>query len=187
MDTPETFATPADWQAWLAAHQSEPGGVWLKIGKAGAATPTLSYQEALEIALCYGWIDAQKRPFDEAYWLQRFTPRRGRSRWSKVNREKAERLMAEGRMQAAGLAEIERAKADGRWAAAYDSPRSATVPDDLQQALDANPEAKAFFGTINSANRYAILYRVQEAKRPETRAARIAHFVAMLEGHQTLH
>ena len=148
---------------------------------------TVSYAEALDIALCFGWIDGQKGALDDAYWLQKFTPRRERSRWSKVNRDKATALIEQGRMRPAGLAEVERARGDGRWDAAYDSPSTAAVPPDLQRALDADPQAAAFFETINSQNRYSILYRIQDAKRAETRARRIEKFVTMLREGRTLH
>ena len=148
---------------------------------------TVSYAEALDVALCFGWIDGQKRPLDDDYWLQRFTPRKPGSKWSKINRGKAEALITAGRMRPAGLREVEAAKADGRWAAAYDGQGTATVPDDLRQALDADEDAAAFFATLNRANRYAILYRIHEARKPQTRAARIARFVAMLRDHQTVH
>jgi uncharacterized protein YdeI (YjbR/CyaY-like superfamily) len=155
-------------------------GVRIKIAKKATGIPTVTHEEALDVALCYGWIDGQRDRFDDEWFLQRFTPRRRRSNWSKVNRAKAERLIEEGRMRPGGLAEIERALADGRWDAAYDAQSTATVPDDLQKALDENPAAAAFFATLNSQNRYAILHRVQDAKRPETRARRIEKFVAML-------
>ena len=183
----EAFATAEAWEAWLERHQAEPEGIWLKIAKAGAATKTVTYQQALDVALSYGWIDGQKRPLDADYWLQRFVPRQPRSKWSKINRQKAEELTALGRMKPAGFREIERAKADGRWEAAYDSPRSACIPEDLQSELDANPEAQAFFALLDSANRYAILYRLQDAKRPDTRAQRLQKFVGMLNAHQKLH
>jgi uncharacterized protein YdeI (YjbR/CyaY-like superfamily) len=181
------FASPDDFEQWLAEHHESSPGLWLKIAKAGSGHQTVSYGEALDVALCYGWIDGQKRPLDDKFWLQRFSRRGPRSKWSKINRAKATDLIEAGRMQPAGLREVERAMADGRWDAAYDSPRTATVPDDLQAALDANDEARAFFATLNSANRYAILYRVKEAKRPETRARRIEQFVAMLAEGRTLH
>lgn len=168
------------FQEWIAAQPADSDGLWLKIAKKGSGIATVSYPEALEVALCYGWIDAQARSSDDSYWLQRFCPRRPRSKWSKVNREHVARLTAEGRMQPAGLAEVERAKADGRWDAAYDAPSTATIPTDLQHALDANPRAAAFFATLNSTNRYAILHRIQDAKKPETRARRIEGFITML-------
>jgi uncharacterized protein YdeI (YjbR/CyaY-like superfamily) len=181
------FRTRAAWAKWLQAHHGDEGGVWLKIAKKGTGVTTVTYDEALEVALCYGWIDGQAKPIDDAHYLQRFTPRRARSRWSKINRDRATALIERGEMQPAGLREIERAKADGRWDAAYDGARTATVPDDLQAALDADPRASEFFATLSSANRYAILYRVQDAKRPETRARRIEKYVAMCREHRTIH
>jgi uncharacterized protein YdeI (YjbR/CyaY-like superfamily) len=181
------FASQGEWEEWLDEHHAASGGLWLKIAKKGSGFETVSYAEALDIALCYGWIDGQKASFDDDYWLQRFTPRRARSKWSKVNREKAERLIEEGEMKPAGLREVERARADGRWEAAYDAQSKATVPEDLQRKLDENPEAKAFFATLDSANRYAILYRIGDTKRPETRARRIEQFVAMLKERKKLY
>jgi len=161
--------------------------VSLQIAKKGSGATSVSYAEALEVALCYGWIDGQKLPLDGRFWLQRFTPRRPKSVWSRINTQKAEALIAQGKMQPAGLKQVEAAKADGRWAAAYASQRSAAPPDDFLAELDKNAAAKAFFATLNSVNRYAIYYRIQSAKKPETRDARIAKFVAMLADHQTLH
>jgi uncharacterized protein YdeI (YjbR/CyaY-like superfamily) len=181
------FASAAAWEAWLEREHARAGGVWLKIAKKDSGIATVTYAQALDVALCFGWIDGQKRGFDATWFLQRFTPRTARSRWSKVNTEHVARLTAEGRMRPAGLAAVEAARADGRWAAAYESQGNATVPPDLRAALDANPAAAAFFATLRGANRYAILYRVQDAKRPETRARRIARFVAMLERGETLH
>jgi uncharacterized protein YdeI (YjbR/CyaY-like superfamily) len=181
-----SFATVPDCEAWFAKHHADHRGFWLKIGKVGAAE-TVTYVEALEVALCYGWIDGQKRGYDETYWLQRFTPRGPRSKWSQINRDKTEALIEAGRMRTPGQAQVDAATADGRWAAAYAGQKSATVPADLAAALAADPEAKAFFETLNAANRYAILYRVQDAKRPETRAARIAKFVDMCHNHETVH
>jgi len=181
------FASAADWEAWLAENGAVSAGLWLKIGKRGASEPSVTYDEALDVALCHGWIDGQKDTFDEAHWLQRFTPRRPGSKWSRRNRDKATELIARGRMQSAGLREVEAARADGRWDAAYASSSTAEVPDDLQLALDANPAACDFFATLDRANRYAILYRIQDAKRPETRARRIATFVAMLAEGKKLH
>jgi uncharacterized protein YdeI (YjbR/CyaY-like superfamily) len=169
------FAQKRDWYA-----------VWLLIAK-NSDTPRLSYREALEVALAWGWIDSQKQKHDDTAWRQRFSRRKARSPWSKINRDKATALIAAGEMQAPGLAEVERAKADGRWAAAYDSARTSTAPDDLVAALATKPRAAAFFATLDAANRYAILYRVQTAKKPETRAKRIADFVAMLARHETIH
>lgn len=181
-----SFAAVSECEAWFAEHHADHRGFWLKIGKIGAAQ-TVTYAEALDVALCHGWIDGQKRGYDERYWLQRFTPRGPRSRWSQINRDKAEALIGAGRMRPAGQAQVDAAKADGRWAQAYAGQRSATVPDDLAAALAADPEAEAFFQTLTGANRYAILYRVGEAKRPETRAARIATFVTMCHRHETVH
>ena len=181
-----SFAGVPDCEAWFAEHGADPRGIWLKIGRTGAAQ-TVTYAEALEVALCHGWIDGQKRGYDERHWLQRFTPRGPRSKWSQVNRDKAEALIKAGRMRPAGQAQVDAAKADGRWAAAYAGQRSATVPDDLAAAIAADPEAKAFFETLSGANRYAILYRVNDAKKPETRAARIARFVTMCHEHETIH
>jgi uncharacterized protein YdeI (YjbR/CyaY-like superfamily) len=187
--TPPTiaFASREDWAAWLAEHHEDADGVWLKLAKKGSGIASVTQAEAVEVALCFGWIDGQAKPVDDDHWLQRFTPRRARSRWSKRNRDRALQLIANGEMHPAGLREVERAKADGRWDAAYEGPRTATVPDDLQAALDADDEARAFFATLDSANRYAILYRVQDAKKPETRARRIEKYVAMLREHRKIH
>ena len=174
------------WHAWLARHHASAPAALVMLTKRGAPPPLLSYAEALEAALIWGWIDGQKRAHDAHTWLQRFTPRRPRSSWSKINCSKAEALIAAGKMQPAGLAEVARARQDGRWAAAYDSSRTAQVPDDLAAALAADRTAQAFFAEIDAANRYAILYRVQTAKKPATRAARIATLVAMLARHETL-
>jgi uncharacterized protein YdeI (YjbR/CyaY-like superfamily) len=184
---PVAFSTAAAWRAWLADRHASADGLWLKIAKKAAAEGTLSYAEALDEALCFGWIDAQKRGLDDCYWLQRFTPRKRGSRWSKINTQKAQALIAAGRMQPAGLAEVESARADGRWDTAYAGSRSITVPDDLAAALAANPVAAEFFPTLNSVNRYAILYRISTVKRPETRARKIAQYVEMLAEHKTLH
>jgi len=181
------FATPAELEAWLEESHRSSQGVWLKIAKKGADEPSVTYAEALELALCFGWIDSQKRGFDDRYFLQRFTPRRPRGRWSKVNREKAERLIESGAMRPAGLAEVEAAKADGRWEAAYEGQRTAKVPPDLQRELDANPAARDFFASLDSANRYAITYRLEEAKKPETRKRRLEKFVGMLERGEKIH
>ena len=182
-----TFPTPAAWEEWLAAEHSSAPGVWLKLAKRGSGHASVTYAEALDVAIAYGWIDGQKGRFDDAWWLQRFTPRKRPSRWSRVNRDKALALIAAGRMQPAGMREVERARADGRWDAAYASQRTMTVPDDLQAALDANPAASAFFAGLDRANRYAVLYRVHDAKRPETRARRIETYVAMLSAGEKLH
>lgn len=174
------FATQQDWEAWLAEHYADPTGIWLKIAKKATGTQSISYAEALEGALCYGWIDGQKAAFDEHYWLQKFTPRRPKSVWSQINRDKANALIEAGRMQPSGLRQVELARVDGRWDAAYAGQSGATVPDDLQEALDKNPLARDFFLTLNSVNRYAIIFRVQTAKKAETRAAKIQKFVEML-------
>lgn len=181
------FASPGDWDAWLDDHHETSPGLWLKIGKAGSGLDSVTYAEAVEVALAHGWIDGQKGKFDETYWLQRFTPRGPRSKWSMINRDKALRLIERRAMKPAGLREVERAREDGRWEAAYQSPRGATVPDDLQAALDANDAAREFFATLSGANRYAILYRIQDAKKPETRARRIEKFIEMLTEQKTLH
>ncbi len=181
------FASPEEWQAWLDEHQDDQNGVWIKLAKTGSNIASVTRGEALDVALCYGWIDGQARSFDDQYWLQRYTPRRPRSKWSQINTRKVEELIAAKRMQPAGFREIERARKDGRWDAAYAPPSTATVPDDLQAALDANPTAAAFFETLNSQNRYAILHRIHDAKRLETRARRIAKFVEILSEHQKIH
>jgi uncharacterized protein YdeI (YjbR/CyaY-like superfamily) len=181
------FASRAEWAAWLAEHHEDVDGVWLKFAKKDSGIESVTYAEAVEVALCYGWIDGQAAASDDAHWRQRFTPRRARSRWSRINRDRATALIDRGEMQPAGLREVERAKADGRWDAAYEGARAATVPEDLQAALDADPRASEFFATLSSANRYAILYRVQEAKRPETRARRIEKYVAMCREHRKIH
>jgi len=181
------FASAAAWEAWLEEQHAHAAGVWLQIAKKDSGIPTVTYAQALDVALCFGWIDGQKRGFDAIWFLQRFTPRKRASRWSKINTGHVERLIADGRMRAAGLAQVEAARADGRWEAAYHGQRAATVPPDLQAALDASPDAAAFFAGLRGANRYAILYRVQDAKRPETRARRIERFVAMLARGETLH
>lgn len=181
------FPTAAAWRDWLGDHHKTADGLWLKLAKKDAPEPTLTYAEALDVALCFGWIDAQTRGLDDEYWLKRFTPRKPGSRWSKINTQKADVLIAAGRMQPAGLAEVEMAKADGRWDAAYAGARTITVPDDLASALAANQQAAAFFTTLNSANRYAILYRIGTVKRPETRARKIAQYVQMLAEHRMLH
>jgi uncharacterized protein YdeI (YjbR/CyaY-like superfamily) len=181
------FGGPAELEAWLEDNCASSPGAWLKIAKKGAPEPSITYAEALEVALCFGWIDSQKRGLDETHFLQRFTPRRPRGRWSKINREKAEALEESGALRPAGAAEVAAAKADGRWEAAYEGQRTAEVPDDLQRELDANPKAAAFFANLDSANRYAITYRLAEAKKPETRERRLHKFVAMLERGEKIH
>ena len=181
------FETQQDWEAWLKEHHIDTKGIWLKIAKKEARTPSVSYAEALDSALCYGWIDGQKAAFDAKYWLQKFTQRSAKSIWSKVNCGKAEALIAEGRMQPAGLRQVELAKSDGRWERAYESQSKITIPDDFQSELDKNPKAKDFFSTLDSANRYAFLFRIHAAKKPETRSAKIQKFVEMLNKQQKLH
>ena len=171
------FRDQPAFRTWLAEHHREQDGIWLKLAKKGSGIPSVTYAEAVVVALCFGWIDGQARSVDETSYVQRFTPRRSRSKWSKINIGKVQRLIASGEMTPSGLAEVERAKTDGRWAAAYDPPSTATVPDDLRVALDANPSASASFSTITSASRYAILFQIGDAKRPDTRARRIAKFV----------
>jgi uncharacterized protein YdeI (YjbR/CyaY-like superfamily) len=182
-----SFATARAWSEWLATHHASSRGVWLKIAKKGADTASVTYSEALDGALAWGWIDGQKGTFDDVWWLQRFTPRTTKSAWSKTNRAKVATLIAAGTMAAPGLAEVERAKRDGRWDRAYDGARSSSVPADLLAAFARNARARAFFETLDAANRYAILYRVQTAKKPETRAERITRFVALCERHKTIH
>lgn len=181
------FATPADLETWLERNHAESEGIWLKIAKKGAPVPSVSYGEALELALCFGWIDSQKRGHDEQHFLQRFTPRRPRGRWSRINRDKAEALIAAGRMRTTGLAEVEAAQSDGRWDAAYEGQRSAEVPADLRRELGANPAARESFAGLDSANRYAIIYRLDGAKKPETRERRLRKFIAMLERGEKVH
>ena len=181
------FATKNKWADWLAGQHGKSTGVWLKLAKKDSGISSVTYDEAVEAALCYGWIDGQKKGFDEKYWLQKFTPRGSKSIWSKINTEKAERLIASGEMNPAGLKAIELAKQDGRWDAAYSSQKNMSVPDDFQAALDKNQKAKTFFATLNSVNRYAILFRIQTAKKAETRTRRIQQFVEMLERNEKLY
>lgn len=176
----------ADWHAWLASHHGRSQGVLLRIAKKGAPKG-ITYAEALDVALAWGWIDSQKRALDSNAWLQRFTPRKAKSPWSKINRAKTEALIAAGTMEPPGLAAVERAKRDGRWERAYDGARTSEVPADLAAGFARNTRARVFFETLDGANRYAILYRVQTAKKPETRAERIARFVAMCARHETIH
>jgi uncharacterized protein YdeI (YjbR/CyaY-like superfamily) len=179
-DTPVECTTAAAWERWLKRHQADAAGVWLRMAKKDSGIASVNHPEALEVALCYGWIDGQRKAEDDKHFLQRFTPRTPRSTWSKINRDKALKLIEEGRMQPAGSAEVDRARADGRWDAAYDAQSAAVVPPDLQAALDADREAKAFFSKLDAHNRYAVLFRIQGAKKPETRALRISRFVDML-------
>lgn len=175
------------WAIWLAKSHRASSGVWVRLAKKASSVASVSYGEALESALCYGWIDGQKRSESPTTWLQKFVPRARRSIWSKINRQKAVALIRNGQMKPAGLKEVERAKQDGRWDAAYDSPSVATVPVDLQRALAKNPRAKAFFDNLDRANRYGILFRIQTVKKDETRRKRIQQFIQMLEEHKKLH
>lgn len=181
------FPDARAFSKWLAANHASSSGIWLELAKAGSGVASVSYPEAVEVALAWGWIDGQKRPLDHAWWRQKFTRRGPKSLWSKKNREKVLALIASGKMQPPGLAEVERAKADGRWAAAYDPPSTSKVPEDLAAALAKSARAQKAFATLDSANRYAILWRVQTAKKPETRARRIADLVAMLARGEVLH
>lgn len=181
------FASPAEWARWLSERHTTSKGLWVKIAKKDTGIETVTYDEAVELALIYGWIDGQKGGFDETYWLQRFTRRGPRSRWSQINRDKATALIERGAMKPAGLREVERARNDGRWEAAYVGQRTATVPDDLRAALEANEAARTFFETLTGANRYAILHRIQDAGKPETRARRIEKYVAMCAERRTIH
>ena len=183
----ELFEQQADWAVWLHDNHGIAAGVWLKLAKKGNDGQSVSYAEAVEVALCFGWIDGQKKTHDDAHWLQKFTPRSKTSVWSKINQDKALALIASGKMQPAGLKEVEAAKRDGRWDAAYDSPSKSVVPEDLQAALDGNLRARNFFATLDIRNRYAILFRIQTAKKPETRAKKIVQFVQMLERHEKIH
>lgn len=189
--TPELPIIPFEslqaWADWLELQHASSAGVWLKLAKAGSGVASVTYPEALEVALCYGWIDGQKKSFDERFWLQKFTPRRAKSIWSKINCQKVEALIANGAMKPSGLREVEAAKRDGRWEAAYDSQSRSSIPEDFQVALDANPAAQAFFATLNSANRYAFLFRIQTVKKAETRAEKIKKFVEMLARGESLH
>ena len=177
----------AAWLSWLRKNHAASSGVWLRIAKKSAGVRSVSYLQAVDAALCFGWIDGQKKGGDERYWLQRFTPRSAKSIWSKINREKAIRLIARGQMNAAGMREVERAKRDGRWEGAYDSPSGAAVPADFQAVLDKTPRAKAFFATLDGRNRYAVLFRIQTARKAETRARRIKQFAGMLSQHKKIH
>ena len=184
---PQTFGSALEWQVWLAEHHTTSTGIWIRFAKKGSGIASVSHPEALDLALRHGWIDAQKDSLDANFWLQRFVPRGPRSKWSRINRERAVELIEQGLMTPFGLRRVEQAKADGRWAAAYEPPSTITVPDDLRVALDAEPAARDFFATLSGQNRYAVLYRIEDAKRPETRARRIATFVQMLAEGKTLH
>jgi len=181
------FRAKSAWTKWLEKNHDKSSGVWLRLARKNSRVKSITRDEALDSALCYGWIDGQARSEGDATWLQKFTPRTKPSIWSKINRAKVQALIESGEMRPAGLAEIERAKSDGRWDAAYDSPKSIAVPDDLRSELDRNSKARAFFETLNSQNRYAILFRIHTAKKAETRAKRIKQFVEMLERGEKIH
>jgi uncharacterized protein YdeI (YjbR/CyaY-like superfamily) len=181
------FASRSAWQAWLAKYHASSRGIWLELAKKDSGLRSLARPEALEVALCYGWIDGQAASVDAKWWRQRFTPRRPRSKWSRINCAALERLHADGRLAPAGIREMQAAKRDGRWAAAYASPRTMLVPEDFQTALSAHPRARRAFEQLDSQNRYALLYRLHDAKRADTRARRMARFIRMLEAGETLH
>jgi|SRR5438270_2319390 len=181
------FNDLAAFERWLGAQPANSPGLWIKLAKAGSGIASLTKSEAIDAALCHGWIDGQLDKYDDAFWLIRFTPRKARSKWSQVNRARAEELIEVGRMRPNGLAQIEAARADGRWDAAYAPASKAQVPHDFQAALDRSPKAADFFATLTGANRYAILYRIQTVKKAETRARKIAGFIDMLERHETVH
>jgi uncharacterized protein YdeI (YjbR/CyaY-like superfamily) len=181
------FKTQKTWATWLNRNYAKSTGLWLKLAKKESGIESVTYLEAVEAALCYGWIDGLKKSFDENSWLQKFTPRRPQSIWSKINRDKALALIKSGQMKPAGLKAIQIAKHTGRWETAYDSHRIAAVPDDLQAALDRSPKAKAFFATLKGNNRYAILFRIQTAKKADTRAKRIEKFIEMLEKKEVIY
>lgn len=176
----QPFETAASFEKWLTKHHAKEPGVWVRFAKKGSGVASLTYAEAVEVALAFGWIDGQARPHEEPFWLQKFTPRRARSKWSRINRERAAKLIQSGAMRPAGLKEVEAAKADGRWEAAYAGPKTAEPPEDLIAALKRNKAARTFFETLDSRNRFAIIYRVSDAKKPETRARRIVTFVTMM-------
>ncbi len=180
------FPSRADWESWLDANHADSPGLWIRIAKKGSKIDSVTYPEALEAALCYGWIDGQKGSFDDDYWLQRFTRRGPRSKWSKINRDAIVELVGRGMVKPAGLREIEAAKKDGRWEAAYDSQRNMAVPDDFQARLEEEPAAREFFTGLTGSRRYAILFRIHDARRPETRARRIEQFIEMLKEGRTL-
>ena len=182
-----SFRLASEFRKWLAANHRQSDGIWLRIFKKGSGESSVTYAEALDEALCFGWIDGQKRPHDEVSWQQRFTPRRPKSGWSKINTQHAERLIKAGRMRTAGQAQIDAAKKDGRWTAAYDSPSKATFPTDFLTALRRNKKAQAFFESLNKANRYAIAYRLQTAKKPETKQRRVEMILAMLARGEAFH
>lgn len=178
------FANKKKWSDWLAKQHEKSTGVWLRLAKKDSGIPSVTYEEAVDVALCYGWIDGQKKSFDDTYWLQKFTPRGPKSIWSRINTKKVERLIASGEMQPAGLKAVEAARQDGRWEAAYASQKNISIPEDFQAALDQNEKARAFFSTLKSAERYSVLFRIHNARKPETRARRIQQFIEMLERNE---
>jgi uncharacterized protein YdeI (YjbR/CyaY-like superfamily) len=180
------FSDQPAWEAWLREHHADAAGVWLRIAKKSASVSTVAYPEVLDTAICHGWIDGQRKPLDETYFLQRFTPRGPRSKWSQVNREKALAMIEAGRMHSAGQAQVDAARADGRWEAAYEPQSRATVPDDFQRALDQNPRAREFFATLTGSRRYAFLYRLHNVRSPQRRAQRIADYIVRLSERRTL-
>jgi uncharacterized protein YdeI (YjbR/CyaY-like superfamily) len=182
-----SFGRAEEWEDWLEANHAIVTGLWLKIAKKESGITSISYQEALDAALCYGWIDGQKAPYDDRFWLQRFTPRSKKSKWSRINRDKVLELERQGRMKTAGMTQVEAARADGRWADAYEPQSMMTVPEDLRRELDADPEAAAFFAILDRTNRYAILYRLRDAKRPDTRTRRLEQFVQLLREGRKLY
>lgn len=178
--------TLADWERWLHNHHADSDGVWLKIAKQGSKVPTIGYQDLLDAAICFGWIDARRHAYDDSFYLQRFTPRGPRSKWSQLNRAKASKLISEGAMREPGLAQVRAAQADGRWNAAYEPQSRATIPEDFQSALDDNPAAREFFSTLTGSRRYAFLYRLHNVRTPSRRAQRIAQYIALLSERKTL-
>jgi uncharacterized protein YdeI (YjbR/CyaY-like superfamily) len=181
------FSSKSAWETWLKRHHESSPGIWLELAKKDSGNRSVSYLEAVEIALCYGWIDGQTASVDARWYRQRFTPRRPRSKWSQINRSRVEQLQAEGRLAPAGLRAVQAAQHDGRWDAAYASPRTIAIPEDLQAQLEDRPRARSFFDQLDSRNRYAILYRLHEARKPETRRRRLEQFVRMLEAGETIH
>jgi uncharacterized protein YdeI (YjbR/CyaY-like superfamily) len=181
------FASNAEWEAWLDAEHADSDGAWIKFAKKGSGVESVAYAEAVDVALCYGWIDSLVNSLDERFYLQKFTPRRAKSKWSRANCEKIEELTKQGRMKPAGFAQVELAKADGRWEAAYASPANAEVPADLQTALDANSKAAEFWAGLNKSNRFAIIFQLEDAKKPETRVRRLEKFMGMLERGEKLY
>ena len=181
------FRSSEEYEGWMAENHANPEGIWLRLFKKDSGKETITYDEALDVALCYGWIDGQLKKFDDESWLRKFTPRRNGSKWSKRNTEHVERLTKEGRMKPSGLAEVEKAKADGRWEEAYETQRNMTIPDDFMEALSANPQALAFFQSLNKANLFAIAYRLSTAKRPETREKRMQQILEMMAKGEKFH